>query len=409
MMKCKRHILAILLLLYACIATAYDFEKDGIYYKITSDVDKTVSVVSNPDDMSAYSGVITIPETVSYTYGTFSVTSIASSAFSYCSGLVGITIPNSVTVIEQEAFMNCGGLESITVPGSVTKIADRAFAYCSSLKSVLIRDGAITIGFAAFAGCKSLKDVVVECKTVPTIDADAFLNVKATLYVPYGTKTQYETADGWKTFPEIVEMDPEVAVTEVEIYVNEYGCGTFCSEYALDFSEVAGLKAYSAIGFNSSTQVVTLARVSATLGGTGIFIKGAPGKYTIPVIEECSDHTLNLLVGTLENTTVNSTAAEYSNFKFTITDDDDTPKFYPFEDGTEFSAGKAYLQIPTAWVIGKEQRSVNIRFDEGETTGIVNARGEDEDISTSFDLQGRKVDNPTNGLYIVNGKKFLVK
>ena len=54
------------------------------YIKITSDVDKTVSVVSNPDDMSAYSGVITIPETVSYTYGTFSVTSIASSAFSYC-------------------------------------------------------------------------------------------------------------------------------------------------------------------------------------------------------------------------------------------------------------------------------------------------------------------------------------
>ena len=67
------------------------------------------------------------------------------------------------------------------------------------------------------------------------------------------------------------------------------------------------------------------------------------------------------------------------------------------------------MQIPTAWVIGKEQRSVNIRFDEGETTGIVNARREDEDISTSFDLQGRKVDNPTNGLYIVNGKKFLVK
>lgn len=409
MMKCKRHILAILLLLYACIATAYDFEKDGIYYMITSDVDKTVSVVSKPDDMSAYSGVITIPETVSYTYGTFSVTSIASSAFSYCSGLVGITIPNSVTVIEQEAFMNCGGLESITVPGSVTKIADRAFAYCSSLKSLLIRDGAITIGFAAFAACKSLENVVVECKTVPTIDADAFLNVKATLYVPYGTKTQYETADGWKTFPEIVEMDPEVAVTEVEISVNEYGCGTFCSEYALDFSEVAGLKAYSAIGFNSSTQVVTLARVSATLGGTGIFIKGAPGKYTIPVIEECSDHTLNLLVGTLENTTVNSTAGDCSNFKFTITEDNDTPMFYPFEDGTEFSAGKAFLQIPTAWVISKEQKSVNIRFDEGETTGIVNAKGENENMSTSFDLQGRKVDNPTNGLYIVNGKKFLVK
>lgn len=409
MMKFKRHILAILLLLYACIATAYDFEKDGIYYKITSDVDKTVSIVSNPDDMSAYSGVITIPETVSYTYGTFSVASIASSAFSYCSGLVGITIPNSVTVIEQEAFMGCGGLESITIPGGVAKIEDRAFACCNSLKKVVICEGNITIGFAAFASCMSLENVFVKCKTPPAIDPEAFIAVQATLYVPSGTKEQYETSTGWKSFPEIVEMEPEVAVTEVEISVSEYGCGTFCSEYALDFSGVEGLKAYSAIGFNSSTQVVTLARVNTTADGTGIFIKGAPGKYTIPVIEECSDHTLNLLVGTLENTTVNSTAGDCSNFKFTITEDNDTPMFYPFEDGTEFSAGKAFLQIPTAWVIIKEQKSVNIRFDEGETTGIVNAKGENEDISTSFDLQGRKVDNPTNGLYIVNGKKFLVK
>lgn len=196
---------------------------------------------------------------------------------------------------------------------------------------------------------------------------------------------------------------------EVEIVVNQYGCATYCSPYALDFSNVEGLKAYSAIGYKPSTQVVTLARVMTTGAGQGVFIKGEPGEYTVPVIDNFDEYTLNMLVGTLKQTTVNSTDGAMSNYKFTIADGDEAPMFYPFEDNTTFSAGKAYLQIPTAWLPATAQKSVSIRFDEGETTDIDEVKGESGEVKTIYDLQGRVVENPTSGIYIINGKKVFIK
>ena len=116
-----------------------------------------------------------------------------------------------------------------------------------------------------------------------------------------------------------------------------------------------------------------------------------------------------MLVGTLEQTTINSIDGEMSNYKFTITDDNTIPMFYPFKDNTTFSAGKAYLQIPTVWLPASAQKSISIRFDEGETTGIEELKEQSVKSEDVYDLQGRKVENPTCGIYIINGKKILVK
>ena len=153
----------------------------------------------------------------------------------------------------------------------------------------------------------------------------------------------------------------------------------------------------------------TIARVMTTPAETGIFLMAEPGEYVVPTIEVCNDHTLNLLVGTLEPTIVNSTNGEMSNYKFTIAEGNDEPMFYPFEDGTAFSAGKAYLQIPTAWLPATAQKSLNIRFDEGETTDIDELEGENGKVKTVYDLQGRVVEKPTSGIYIIDGKKVIIK
>ena len=116
------------------------------------------------------------------------------------------------------------------------------------------------------------------------------------------------------------------------------------------------------------------------------------------------------VVGTLEQTTVNSTTGTMSNYKFTITEGDEAPMFYPFENNTIFSAGKAYLQIPTAWLPATAQRSLSIRFDNGTTTDIEEIENESVcEQNVYYDLQGRKVENPTNGIYIINGKKVFIK
>ena len=395
------------------------------------------------------------------------VTKIGKQAFLGCSGLTSIVIPNSVTSVEEYAFVDCTSLTSIEIPNSITKIGYGAFLGCalkevyisdlaawcdidfessfcdyaenlylngelltelvipnevaeikkyafwgcSGLTSVTIPNSVTSVGEYAFYGCSGLTSItsLIPADAMFAVNTNTFNKVDknvCTLYVPYGAKEAYASTAGWSEFANIVELEQPT----INVSINQYGSATCCYQYALDFSNVEGLKAYSAIGFNSSTQVVTLARVMTTPAEAGIFVKGEPGEYKVPIIEECNDHTLNLLVGTLEQTTVNSTDGAMSNYKFTIADGDEAPMFYPFEDGTTLSAGKAYLQIPTAWLPATAQKSVGVRFDEGETTDIDEVKGENGELKgVCFDLQGRVVENPASGIYIIDGKKVIIK
>ena len=455
-----KHLFTVLLLLCATMASAHDFEVDDIYYNITDAVNKTVAVTFKGSSYSEYSdeysSAVTIPASVTYNRATYSVTSIGSSAFSYCTstsivipnsvtsigssafynctGLTSVVIPNSVTSIEKYAFYNCFGLTSIEIPNSVTSIGSYAFNYCTGLTSIEIGNSVTNIGKSAFANCWNLTSItipnsvtsignrafegcsdltsvtsLIPAENLFTIDSYTFNYVdknSCTLYVPAGAKETYAATTGWNEFRNIVEIIPE----EITITINQYGSATYCSPYALDFSEVEGLKAYAATGYKANSQVVTLTRVETAEAGIGLFLKGEPGEYVVPIIESTDEHSLNMLVGTLKQTTVNSTDGAMSNYKFTITAGDEAPMFYPFEDNTTFSAGKAYLQIPTAWLPATAQKAaLSIRFDNGLTTDIEDIEEGAWEENTYYDLQGRKVANPSNGIYIINGKKVFVK
>ena len=156
---------------------------------------------------------VTIPDSVTSLDGAFSrcsslksitisnnVTSIGRGTFSGCSNLTSIVIPDSVTNIYMYAFEDCTSLTSITIPNSVTSIGDSAFENCTSLKSITIPNSVTSIGDNAFWGCISLTEIKVATENSKYASVNGVLyNKDKTVLIRYpaGKKDKnYKILDG---------------------------------------------------------------------------------------------------------------------------------------------------------------------------------------------------------------------
>ena len=153
----KKRFFILMMTLLPLAAKAYDAKVDGIFYNLSG---TEAEVTYKKEGKQSYSGVVTIPSSITYKGKTYNVTSIGSNAFNGCVDLTSVTIPNSVTSIEKKAFYNCSSLASVTIPNSVTSIRDWAFFKCSGLASVDIPNSVKDIGIGAF-GCSGLKSITI--------------------------------------------------------------------------------------------------------------------------------------------------------------------------------------------------------------------------------------------------------
>ena len=178
-------LLMVLGFITALQAGAYDFEKDGIYYKISG---TNVQVTYKDGNYNSYSGTVVIPASVTYNGTTYNVSTIGPSAFQNCSSLRRVVIPNSVQYISNNAFKNCSILTNITIPASVYTIYNNVFEGCTFLKSVICLNSS--------------------ARPWPTNNFSQSTYENATLIVPQGCKTAYQSSsDCWGEFDHIVEMD----------------------------------------------------------------------------------------------------------------------------------------------------------------------------------------------------------
>ena len=148
--KAKSVMIMLLFVLLPFSATSntddgYDFEVDGIYYKIIEDEASVIykNHVYEPHIdyyENDYTGDVIIPASVTYDGKTYSVTSIYERAFSSCFGMTSVTLPNTITSIGHNAFDGCSGLTSIEIPNSVTFVGYGAFSDCSELTEVSTTD-----------------------------------------------------------------------------------------------------------------------------------------------------------------------------------------------------------------------------------------------------------------------------
>jgi len=209
----KRALRAALLLLLMTAGATKGFaqftDPDGYFkYTITDYENHYVAIGYFPNTTNLPDNYIgMLPSTVTYENVTYTVTSLANSAFGNCNKLLAVGIPETVTSISDYAFTGCENLQSVGIPNSVEnigvgvfyhctslqsakwpenndcwKIPNKTFEGCTSLRTYTIPDHVTTIDTEAFKDCTGLQEVYLS-STLNHINANAFKNCSALIGV----------------------------------------------------------------------------------------------------------------------------------------------------------------------------------------------------------------------------------
>ena len=192
------------------------------------------------------------------------------------------------------------------------------------------------------------------------------------------------------------------------VTVSEAGWATMYLGYQAYIPE--GVNVYTISGVNEYGYVTKSQLEGVIPANTGVLLENA-GNFTFKrAAKDVNALEGNLMNGSVEDTYVEGTAYVLANHK------EDGVGFYKAElnkdaegnEGTTHflnNAGKAYMVLPTA-----SETVAFYSLDWDGTTGIDEVKGENGNVKTIYDLTGRKVEAITApGIYIVNGKKVLVK
>lgn len=198
--------------------------------------------------------------------------------------------------------------------------------------------------------------------------------------------------------------DYRTSLPTVELSIGTSGMLAFCYDRALDF-RATDVKAYKA---KVEGGVVKLTKVSDGIvpASTGVILAADQNDYEIPVAtaDATTDFSDNEMVGVTQRTQVlwNPSTDVYNYIL-------QGGEFKKASTGF-LKANRAYLSTSYNVSAASAREYLEISFEDDDVTGIdatlVNSEKVNSDI---YDLQGRKVAQPTKGLYIVNGRKVIVK
>ena len=149
----------------------YDYSEEPAPWSEYSDIITSITIDYGVTSIgtSAFTGCsnvqqINIPDSVEH---------IDPYAFSFCKGLHTVKLPASLTLISEDLFAECANLKNIDIPGSVTEIGANAFSKCTAFSLTELPSGIQRIGAAAFENCGSIENLELP-KTLESIGEAAF-------------------------------------------------------------------------------------------------------------------------------------------------------------------------------------------------------------------------------------------
>jgi len=188
------------------------------------------------------------------------------------------------------------------------------------------------------------------------------------------------------------------------IEISNAGFATYVSDVDLDFSSTTSIKAYTVKV--STKGIATLTKVDEVPAGTPVLLYADGGATEdIPVMTSAAAVGENDLVAG-KGAAVATTEGDYTNM--ILNNGSDGIGFY-FAAGQTVAANRAYLQILTTLAPdAANARGMRMVFAD-ETQGISAVGASESKAEGYYNLSGQRVAQPTKGLYIVNGKKVIIK
>ena len=363
-------------------------QEDGILYVIDGSEAYVAGATDCPENL-------VLPSSVTNEGKSYKIIGLIPKCFSYWKELKSVSLPESLKYVTVGAFFVCENLENVEISSNVEYIGEFAFYY-NKIKTIKVfaKDPIKCFGF----------------------DNDVFNSV---LYVPKGCKTKYENADFWKYFKTIVEMGI-VPVDEGQTI----DIGNEITENTDLDGNVVGNIYYSISSgdgsYNPTEGCLVLTKPTNDLAinlydifseyfkeqFNGLAFKLAPGKGSIKVEAETQGHmVLKVKIG--NNDPIEMELDGKLKVKFPYNVSEETLVYIyggmstagaKATGGTRASADADLLKI-----YGFEIVSDASGIEATESGLPANAD------APVYNLNGQRVDTPTKGIYIKNGRKVLVK
>lgn len=332
--------------------------------------------------------------------------------FADCQGITRATELPATTLADWCYCMMFSGTGITTAPAlPASTLADACysdmFMNCTSLTTApdlpatVLAEGCYS---SMFAGCTSLN--YVKCLATD-ISADFCTTSWMWNVAPTGTFVKAAGTEDWTTGEDGI---PEGWTVKAEYTVPSSGIGTFSSPTNMLLPD--GLTAHYCTTYNNSSSTIAVSDIDGGIvpANTGVLMRGTGGEtYLLTVTTDAAaDITDNALVAVVEATHIEPTSGDYTNFMLK------SGKFVKIaaDNGdVKMPANRAYLQVLTSEIpTGGDAKSISLLWG-GDVTVIGDPSVGDAVPAQWYTIDGRKLNaKPTaKGLYIVNGKKVIIR